>query len=250
MKVSNFKEKLNRTLEILFPKDFKCFLCSNEVDESENCLCNACENSNIFCDKVCERCGTPVKSEAKYCLICLNHKREFDFARSPMKYEGNVISAVHAFKFDGKTFLAEKFAKVMIKSFNELKEKVGNFDYLIAVPLHKKRLKERGYNQALLIAKEISVLTNVPVLEDVVIKTKATPSQRNFSRKERIENVKDSFKVVDKDKILKGKNILIVDDVLTTGATTEAISEKLKKAKANKICVLTFARADVEKDIK
>lgn len=250
MKVSNFKEKLNRTLEILFPKNFRCFLCSNEVDESKLGLCDACENSDIFCDKVCECCGTPVKSEANYCMICLNNKRAFDYARSPVKYEGKVISAVHAFKFDGKTYLAEKFAKVMLKSFEKLKEKAGNFDYIVAVPLHKDRLKKRGYNQALLLAKEISKLTNIPVLENVVIKTRVTPSQRNFTRKERIENVKDSFAVIDNEKILKNKNILIIDDVLTTGATTEAIAEKLRKAKAGKVCVLTFARTDAEKVMK
>lgn len=243
------KEFFNTTLNILFPSGIKCFLCGKEVDENTYSLCDNCGKKDIFCTKVCEKCGTPVKSEANYCIICRENVRKFNYARAPLIYKDEVIRSIHQFKYAGKKYLAKYYAKIMLQSFAKLQKYVDNFDYIIPVPLHKNKLKQRGYNQSELIASEFAKLTNIKLKNNLVTKIKETPSQTNFTKAERYENLKDAFSVVDKTKI-KGKNILIIDDVLTTGATTESLTSILKKAKANKVCVLAVARADIENHLK
>lgn len=239
------KNLLNKTLNILFPKNIKCIFCGEEVNENQFSLCDKCEKDFDKNYKICERCGTVVKSESNYCLVCLNNQREFNYARAPFIYKDKVVSAIHNFKYSGAKYLAEPFAKLMINSFLELKELIGNFDFIIPVPMHKNKLKKRKYNQSKLLADEISKLVSITVLDNVIVKVKNTDSQTTLSRKDRFKNMEDVFKITDK-KIVKNKNILIVDDVLTSGATTESMSKLLKRNKANKVAVLTFARTEVE----
>ena len=244
--MKNVKEFFNKFLEFVFPSNIKCIFCDNEVNESEFCVCDACEELINTVDKTCRTCGVPVHSEADYCIRCLDNKREFEYARSPLVYFGRVKSAIHAFKYDNKKYLAPHFAKLMVSSYNKLVNLVGEFDFLLPVPLHEKRLKQRGYNQAELIANELSKLVEVEVLTDVIERVKNTESQTTHTRDERIKNMEKAFIISNKNKI-KNKNVLIVDDVLTTGATTECIAKLLKKNKANKVCVITVARVDLEK---
>lgn len=244
--MGEIKHIFEKVLNVLFPQDIKCMFCGEEVNESEFCLCDKCAQNVERCEKVCNCCGSVLKSESKYCLICLNNKREFDFARAPYVYKGKVITAVHNFKYNGAKYLAKPFAKSMLSSFNELNSLVGGFDFIIPVPMHKDKLKKRKYNQAKLLAEEVSKLVNLPVYDEIVIKVKNTESQTKLSRQDRFKNMKDVFKITDKRKV-KGKNILIVDDILTTGATTESMAKLLKACYANKIAVLSFARTDVDK---
>ena len=240
-----FFEKLSN---ILFPENIKCILCNDEVDENKFCLCDNCAKTDIFCEHICDKCGTPVRSEAEYCLFCSGKRRSFDFARAPLVYTNKVVASIHSFKYDGKKYLAKPFAKLMFESFKTFEDKGIKFDYIIPVPLHKNKLKKRGYNQSELLAIELSKLTDVPTLCDNVVRIKETSTQTELTRKERFENVKDAFEILDKS-VVKNKNILIVDDVLTTGATTESLAEKLRRCGCNKICVLAVARADIEKNI-
>ena len=220
-------------------------MCGSEVNNSEYSLCDNCESSIERCEKVCSICGAPVKSEATICMICAGKKREFDYARAPFVYKNNVVKAIHNFKYSGKKYLAKPFAKIILSSYNELKNLVGNFDLIIPIPLHKSKLKKRGFNQAELIAKELSLLTCVPMDKSLAIRVKNTATQTELSSKERKENLDKAFELTDKSKITD-KNILIVDDILTTGATTESLAKLLKGAKAKSVCVVSFARTDVE----
>lgn len=245
--MSDIREFFKNILQFVFPSDIKCIFCDNEVNENEFCVCDSCANMIEPCDRICETCGAPVHSEAKLCITCLNNKREFEFARSPLVYYNKVKNAIHAFKYDNKKYLAKHFAKLMLTSYNELVDLVGEFDFLLPVPLHKDREKQRGYNQATLIANELSKLINLVVETNIIIRKENTTSQTTFTRAERIKNMESAFEVVDKNKI-KDKKILIVDDVLTTGATTESIAKILKKNKAKCVCVISFARVDLEKN--
>ncbi len=114
-------------------------------------------------------------------------------------------------------------------------------DYIIPVPLHRWRLLKRQYNQATLLARSVSSLTNIPVLTNCLVRKKATESQGHKTLKERKQNVKQAFDVIDPDS-LKGKSIVLIDDVWTTGATLDACAKILKKAGAHRIFVLTLAR--------
>lgn len=245
--MGELKQVIEKVLDFLFPQDIKCIFCGEEVNENEFCLCDKCSNEVDKCVKICDCCGAVIKSEAKFCVVCLNNKREFDFARAPYVYKGKVIEAVHNFKYNGAKYLAKPFAKLMLSSFNELNKLSGGFDFIIPVPMHKDKLKKRKYNQAKLLADEVAKLTNLPVEDNLLVKVKNTESQTKLARKERFKNMKDVFEITDKRKV-KNKNILIVDDILTTGATTESMAKLLRKYHANKISVLTFARTDFDKD--
>ena len=224
--MNEIKKLFNKIIDVVFPPDITCIMCGNEVNNSEFCLCDDCEGSLQRCEKVCEVCGTPVRSEAHFCVVCSENKRLFDYARAPLVYKDNVIRAVHNFKYNGNKYLARPFAKIMLSSYNELKSLVGGFDLIVPIPLHKTKLKKRGFNQAELLAKEVSL-------------------QTDLSKSERKLNLENAFDLLDKSKV-KNKNVLIIDDILTTGATTESLAEILRKAKAKNICVLTFARTDIE----
>ena len=115
-----------------------------------------------------------------------------------------------------------------------------NYDYIIPVPLHKKRLQKRGYNQSEYFAKGLSEGLNIPVITDVLIKTKFTETQTYKTREERVENTLTSFHVQNPEKI-NNKNILLVDDVITTGATTEACILQLQKSAKTTVGVASIA---------
>ena len=246
--MNDIKKFFNKILDVMFPPNLTCIMCGSEVNESEFCLCDSCEGSLERCNKVCEICGNPIKSEASVCVVCAGKKREFDYARAPLVYKNNVVRAVHNFKYSGKKYLAKPFAKIMFSSYNELKDLVGNFDMIIPIPLHKDKQKKRGFNQAELLANEIALLADVKVEKDLVKRVKNTTTQTELSREGRRANLENAFELIDKSKV-KGKNVLIIDDILTTGATTESLSKLLKNAKAKHICVLTFARTDIEEKI-
>ncbi|TET06759.1 MAG: ComF family protein, partial [Candidatus Atribacteria bacterium] len=149
---------------------------------------------------------------------------------------------IHLFKYYGEKKLAKPLGKLMVDYLlknDEFKKKV---DLIIPVPLHKNDLKKRGFNQSVLLGKVIGDYFSVPVGEKVLIKKKSTPFQVNLSKKEREKNILRSFSV-EKPEEIKGKNILILDDVFTTGSTVEECAKGLKEARAKNIYVLTLARS-------
>ena len=154
--MNEIKKFFNKILDVVFPPNISCIMCGEEVNKSDFCLCDNCEGSISYCEKVCNICGDPIASEANICNVCAGRKREFDYARAPLVYKNNVVRAVHNFKYKGNKYLAKPFAKIMLASFNDLVGLAGNFDLIVPVPLHKDKLKKRGFNQAQLLAKEIS----------------------------------------------------------------------------------------------
>lgn len=246
--MNDIKEFFNKILDVVFPPNISCIMCGGEVNKSELYLCDSCEAEVEVCEKVCMFCGAPVRSETKICMVCAGKKREFDYARAPLVYKNNVVRAVHNFKYKGNKYLAKPFAKIMLSSYNQLKDLAGEFDMIIPIPLHKEKLKKRGFNQAELLAKELSLLTEIPMFKALAKRVKNTATQTELSSKERRQNLENAFELTDKSKV-KNKNILIVDDILTTGATTESLAKLLKGAKAKNVCVLTFARTDIESNL-
>ena len=202
-----------------------------------------CENCSKTLPKItqsfCTRCGLQFKGDGQgTCLNCKSTNFNFTLARSALNFDGNVVSAIHKFKYAKYKFLAEPFAHLL---HSTLIKQNWNIDLICYVPLFEKREKERGYNQSRELAYQLSQLINIPVFNDIT-RLRDTPTQTSLTRKQRKENVKDSFKVSNKSQ-LKEMNILLIDDVFTTGSTTNEISKNLKSAGANNIYVLTIAHA-------
>lgn len=165
-------------------------------------------------------------------------------ARSACIYEGILLDAIHIFKYNGKTSLAKPLIAIMTGS-RYIFEKAGlsftGHDLVVPVPLHKKRLKERGFNQSLFLAKGLAGIYNLPVDYLNLKRIRATDPQVNLKGKDRINNVSGAFAAQDRV-VFKDKRVLLIDDVYTTGATVLECSRVLKKAGAKTIDVVTLAR--------
>lgn len=234
----------DKILDVIFPNNFKCIFCGCEI--SASCppyVCDRCVKILPFINgKICLRCGEPISSLSDYCIKCKDNIRFFNFARAPFVYEHPISTLIHGFKYRNQKYTFESLAKYMEECYikNDFQT-----DLIIPVPSSKKRLKERGYNQAELLSKQLSKSLGLELETDVLIKVRHTPPQTTLNYFERQKNLFGSFTVENREKII-GKNVLLVDDVLTTGATINYCSEVLKLSKAKKVFVLTLARTQSE----
>lgn len=230
-------------VNILYPH--RCPTCKKLV-ESDSVFCLNCWKKLQFITKpICSICGTPLQFNTTYndniiCPKCLLKKPPYDKAVSCFIYNKTISKAIFEFKFYQKMFLSKFFAKfiykVTIKYFKQI-------DYIIPVPLSLKRLRWRGFNQALLLARDLGKLSKKEVIPDLIIKTKHTKAQVKLKNKDRIKNLKTAFIINQKylEKI-KNKNIAIIDDVITTGTTINECSKVLKGHNAGKIFVFSIAK--------
>ena len=225
--------------ETLFP-GFSCDVCSTEIKNLKLRLCQNCIDGIVFHNgKLCAKCGMPVKEEEVVCEVCKDRNYNFNRAYSVCDYGPISAALVKSFKFDLKKYIGETIASMMAAYFNSLNLKA---DYLTFVPLGEERLKERGFNQTEVIANELSKLIKIPVI-DLLTREVETPKQSSLDQKERLKNLKDAFKVKAKES-LKGKTVMLIDDVFTTGATLDECSKALKKLKPEKIIAFTFAKTN------
>ncbi len=239
--INAIKEQIQKVYN-LFLKTILPPTCSGCRTESVSAhlLCAACWNAVHFIQKpFCSKCGVPMAfaSDQMSCVECLMHPPAYDLGRSTFIYSDLGRDLVLRLKHSDATYLPKCLAP-WIKSTGQ--DFWPTADYIIPVPLHRWRLLKRQYNQATLLARAVSGLVNVPVLTNVLMRRKATESQGHKSVKDRKKNVDDAFYV--KGEILKGKTIVLLDDVWTTGATLNACTKVLRKAGAHRIYLLTLAR--------
>lgn len=159
------------------------------------------------------------------------------FTMSPFEYTKNMRKVILDLKFSNCKAYAKLLADMM-KDYLDSYDIWDTFDYIVPVPLHKKRLKERGYNQSELIAKEVAEYLKIPMRTDLLIRTKATKKQSSLVRTERVTNVQSAFKCTEK---CDGKKILLFDDIYTTGNTAQSCARELANNGAEQICALTLA---------
>ncbi len=239
MNEKTLKEKL---LNILFPRDIKCLVCKEELSHNTlYSICDICMDELPFIrGKICLRCGQPLANESNYCLNCKNHKSEFKASRSVFLYRGAIRRMIKNLKYDNMKYLAKTFGNFIA---SEVMNYSVKFDVVIPVPLSERRKKIRGYNQAYLLCGALKDKLHLDVREEVLLKTKHTSSQAYLSVGERRKNLENSFKVSDKT-LVKGKTILLVDDIYTTGSTLNECAKTLKKAGAKEVYCVTLAHAD------
>ena len=217
-------------------EDCTCNLCKREVFDKEN-FCADCEKKIVRVkDNICVHCGRPTFLSDGYCLMCKKYTPCFSKARSVFSYEEPIRRLIIAYKSDNKKYLSRVFAKEMKPVFDK---EFSHVDFLTYVPISKNKMKIRKYNQAKLIADELSVLVNVPSI-NTLEKVKETDDQKSLSLDERLENLSGAFKVVDRQAV-KNKKILVIDDILTTGSTAHAVAKVLYNAGAAEVDLLTVA---------
>lgn len=248
MKISEHLLKTkNYLLDLLYPKHLKCMFCTEELNEkSLNDTCENCLESLPFIDNFCLKCGSPVNKEnIGVCDKCKTVNFDFTYARSVFGYSGKVVNLIQKLKYGNKTYMIEPLAKYLAQTYALQDFKA---DIITYVPMHKNKLKKRDYNQTELLATKLSEELKLP-FSSLCEKVIDTPSQTDLNIAERLNNVKDSFKIIKKQKDnIKNKLILIVDDVITTGATSNEISKLLLDHGAKACFVLTVAHSYIEKE--
>lgn len=237
-------------LNLIFPLD--CRICEKPIRESKGySICEDCFKDIKLIDRpYCVKCGKPFlistdlfkQDREILCVDCKRKKYSFEFARSVGVYHGILKECIHLFKYYGEKKLAGPLGKLLIDYLVKNQEFKKVIDLIIPVPLHKNDLKGRGFNQSILLSRTIGNYFSIPVKEEILIKKKLTSSQVNLSKKEREKNILRAFSV-ERTEEIKDKNILILDDIFTTGSTVEECARELKKAKARNIFVLTLARS-------
>jgi ComF family protein len=195
-------------------------------------------------DNVCALCGDPIVTTSVppgwRCGRCRRGLYEFDFCRSYALYEDTVREVLHRFKYGRRARLGVRLAELLAQAwarYNLLEEA----QVILPMPLHRRREKERGFNQSRILAKYLSGMVGRQLESRAVVRIRNTPSQTGLSHRQRRLNVEQCFQVR-RPAAVRGKACLVIDDVFTTGATLNAMARVLKKAGATKVLALTLAR--------
>jgi competence protein ComFC len=216
-----------------------CDVCDKPLEKDERVVCEDCMSQIQFISEpYCLRCGKPTKGE-KVCRSCFVHPHKLLRIRALGVYTGVLASLIHLLKYTRRLSLAARLGKMVFKLVME-----DNFlrraQLIIPVPLHPTRMRERGYNQSELLAKNIGKYLNIPLFTKALFRVRNTKSQTRLSTEQRRENVKGAFTVKNTTHIAK-KHILLVDDVLTTGATLDECAIALLNGGASAVYAVTCA---------
>lgn len=232
-------------IDLMFPRQIKCIDCGCETNKFG--ICDECISRFHFIKgKTCEICGHGINENSNVCYECKGREYSFDKNFAIFYYEDDVRTKINLLKQSRIKSIGEMFAYFVADKYEEL-IKEFDIDMIIPVPIGKEREKVRKFNQSEILCKELEVTAKVR--NDILIRFKDTPHQTGLSRENRKTNLLGAFKVVDK-KIIRNKNVLIVDDIYTTGSTISECASTLKKAGASKVFSLTLARTPIKiKDI-
>ena len=195
---------------------------------------------------ICPRCGLPLASwvvEDHYCEDCLRRRPVFEWARAAYFYEGSVREAVHQLKFAGKRHLAGPLGGLLAAATEEYLPDSDD-DLVMPVPLHPRRLRERGFNQSLLLARQVASRLGAELDYLSLRRMRYTKPQTGLKGEERRRNVRKAFGCTDHS-LLKGRNVILIDDVTTTGNTLNDCARALKRAGAARVYGMALARTSL-----
>lgn len=198
---------------------------------------------DFIAEPCCKTCGFPFafgEGSSSDCAACLADPPPFQKARSAVQYNDASRKVILGFKHGDQMHAVTAFMPWLKRAANDMTDEAN---IIVPVPLHRRRLISRRYNQSAIIASAFGKENSLPVLLDALIRTRHTPSQGHLNAKDRTQNVRKAFAINPKhEHNIKGKNILLIDDVYTTGATVKECTETLLKAGAKSVNVLTVAR--------
>jgi ComF family protein len=221
-----------KVVDFFFPR--RCVGCGKMGDF----LCTSCRQKlSRLLPPFCQKCGKP-ESSGPLCATCWGWHSQITGIRSPFRFEGIIRQAIHELKYNNLKAISSCLA-ILIADY--LRDNPIQGEVLVAVPLHPRRLQQRGYNQSGLLARELGRLITLPVVEDSLYRLKdSSPQARADAVEDRWKNVKDAFAC--RDNKLRKRHIILIDDVCTSGATLEACATALKVAGAFSVWGLTLAR--------
>jgi len=230
-------------IDFFFPP--KCLLCGKSLGElPDDRPCPLCLSAiKFFSHPRCPCCGLgfgDAPGEDHLCSGCLTDERYFAQARAIGPYEGLMAEVISRFKYQGASRLAKPLG-TLLAAYQDPEFPFSRFNLILPVPLHPRRLRQRGFNQALLLARRISRVHSIPLDFTALQRTRLAQPQTQLSGAERLKNIRGAFEVL-RPAAVADKKILLIDDVFTTGATVQECAKVLLKSGAKRVDVLTLAR--------
>lgn len=237
-------------VDIIYPP--RCVICSQFLwkgplsrDRRSALFCQACTaDFRCLVPPLCPICGQPFSAAAgddHPCEDCLRKRPLYDAAWAPYHYEGAILKGIHRLKYGSKSFVADALGP-LVTGFAQQRLDGARPDLIMPVPLHPRRLRERGFNQSLLLARHVSRTLHLDLDILSLRRVRYTLPQANLAKKERQKNVRGAF-FLEQEGVVRGKTVLLVDDVVTTGNTLNECARILRKAGAQKVLCLSLARA-------
>jgi competence protein ComFC len=244
----DLKQKL---LELVYPSGIYCISCGKPLWEEEPyAICETCMTSITWANgRTCAKCGKILQDwyEPDLCMDCLKIQRLFTKGYSCLLYGDLEKNLIHGLKYQGKSYLSKKIAVIM---YDRIQLEQLPMHLIVPVPMHVKKEKSRGYNQAALIAAALAESMEMPFIKAALIRIRDTDPMNQLRPGERRRNLSRAFAVNDKEKeVINGSRVLLIDDVFTTGSTADACTAALLSAGALEVRVLTFAAGVNEKYI-
>lgn len=234
------KFKILKVLNFIYPQS--CYLCEEALESAG--LCSNCYNKlQVAHAYNCDMCGVELKIAGR-CLQCLSKPKNFESVSYVYTYNHEIFKLINGFKNHDNLYLLNFLANILSKKILE-KDIANNIDIIIPVPIHYSKLIKRKYNHSALLGHKLAKNIAKPCKTQILQKSKKTKDQMTLNGTSRLKNVKNAFNINKKYlDYLHGKNILLLDDVLTTGSTINECVKTLKQAGANNIHVLCLARVD------
>jgi ComF family protein len=235
-------ELFEAAVSLLYPAT--CSICRKHVRASDY-LCNGCEAEIVrIVPPFCETCSEPFEGSintAFSCANCAHRTIYFDAAVAAYRGRGIVRDVIHEFKYNRQIHLRHLVARWLRAALDDERLRNYQFDVVVPVPLHPARRRERGFNQASLLAELLSAQTSIPC-RPLLKRIRYTTTQTALDRSERMENLRNAFRLR-KNADVRGLQVLLIDDVLTTGSTLNECARVLKRAGATSVHAATAARA-------
>ena len=226
---------IEKCLGVLYPQT--CCFCGKI---SKEYICKDCiEKITYIEEPVCKKCGKPIRyEEAEYCGDCAKTVFSYEQGKSIWLHTDAVRWSVYQFKYHNRRIFGKFYAQELFRIYGKwIRE--NNINVIIPIPLHKKRQRNRGYNQSEIVARELGKLLRLPVNTKAVVRARNTKPQKELSHKERYHNLKEAFHVT---KHWKGeRHVLLIDDIYTTGNTIDSMAKLLRQKGAEKVWFLTIS---------
>lgn len=229
------RDAFSGLLDLIYPPH--CLICRAE---GQSYLCGKCiEKITLIKPPYCQKCGGP--TESFHCQECRSREYHFESARSAAIYEDVMRQAVHELKYNNHINIAPPLAEIMALSFNDT-GLAGRADIVIPIPIHRSRQIRRGFNQSEELARGFCSRLHLPMETSVLHKTKKTKRQMELPFDLRVGNIRGSFSVTHPEKI-RGKRVLLIDDVFTTGSTLDEAAKVLREAGASIVYCYTLSKS-------